>query len=111
MSFKPLVLFTFLRQTIQTASLNVWDCGHCSLIEDEFMLWVLERESSYDYNTQLRLQYLKRGGACPLWKAVTEEKMVEFETVMCSILCPKHFEKYFLSQPGIRYRLPGDNHR
>lgn len=42
---------------------------------------------------------------------VSERKMVDLATATCSKLRPKHFEKYLLSQPGSRYRLPGDNHR
>ena len=47
----------------------------------------------------------------PVCSVVTEGKMVDLATAACSELRPKHFGKYLPSQPGIRYRLPGDNHR
>lgn len=47
----------------------------------------------------------------PVRSGVTKRKMVDLATAACLKLRPKHFGKYFISQPGIRYRLPGDNHR
>lgn len=47
----------------------------------------------------------------PVYSAVTKGKMVDLATAACSKLRPKHLEKYFPSQSGVRYRLPVDNHR